>query len=154
MSSPWKSRSPLPSPADAEALSPAPYREPAKHGWRFPQAEQEARAAEEWMARNPTRLPDRLRDVPYDGRSQAPRGLLERYLRDDARERSADDPQGTGRAVLQLAKRQVACRLRPSLGVSARGGPRATAEGGPVALPVRTGAGVSCGLESVWELFG
>jgi hypothetical protein len=74
-----------------ERLSPALYHELAKHGWRLPQSDQEVRAAEESIAKSPIKLPERLRDLPEDGRSRTPGGLLERYLRDAERDGRADD---------------------------------------------------------------
>lgn len=74
-----------------ERFRPELYREFGKLGWNVPQSDQEVRAAEEWIAANPVRLPDRLRDLPGKERSDESGGLLERYLRDDGRQPSIDD---------------------------------------------------------------
>lgn len=67
------------------------YRDLGKLGWRVPQADQEVRAAEERVAREPVRLPDRLRDLPGEDRSAESGGMLGRYLRDDERRTSIDE---------------------------------------------------------------
>lgn len=74
-----------------DRFRPEAYRELGKLGWKVPQSDQEVRAAEEWTARNPVRLPDRLRDVPDKERSEESGGILGRYLHDTAPRSSIDE---------------------------------------------------------------
>ena len=68
-----------------DRFRPEVYRELANLGWRVPQSEQEVRGAEEWIAANPTRVPDRLRELTDMDRQRESGGLLDRYLRNDER---------------------------------------------------------------------
>ena len=71
-------------------------RDLAKLGWRMPETAAEVRAAEEWVAKSPSELPQRLQATPdiarSDDRSAGEKGILSRYLRDDSR--TPDSPSG------------------------------------------------------------
>lgn len=74
-----------------EQLAPRLHQELGKAGWRIPQTEQEVRAAEEWVSREPDRVPPGLQELPSEGSAREKGRILDRYLRDDGRSPSVDD---------------------------------------------------------------
>lgn len=74
-----------------ERFSPELYRELGKNGWRLPQTEREVRAAEDWISKNPERNAGRLPDMPDEKSSPKQDRILDRYLRTDQPDRSADE---------------------------------------------------------------
>lgn len=74
-----------------EHLSSRLHQELGKAGWRIPQAEQEVRAAEEWVSKEPDRVPLGLQELPSEGSIQEKGRILDRYLRDDGRAPLVDD---------------------------------------------------------------
>ncbi len=80
-------------PDRSEWLSRELYRELGAQGWTIPKSEREVRAAEEWLAKNPVRVPDRLSSRPEKDVSGESRELLSRDLRDEGRDRTIDDQQ-------------------------------------------------------------